>query len=162
MRTGLIPARAGNTHHPTPHHAATRAHPRSRGEHAFRRGSKPPGPGSSPLARGTRPFHREGRAGSGLIPARAGNTKTKRRIRGAARAHPRSRGEHILPEGRMVRDSGSSPLARGTLLILDQQVQAGGLIPARAGNTTFERITLHLFRAHPRSRGEHNARVYHR
>ena len=52
---------------------------------------------------------------------------------------------------------GSSPLARGTLLVHNILGLLVGLIPARAGNT--DRCLLHpvSVRAHPRSRGEHKS-----
>ena len=77
---GLIPARAGNTTVFDVYSQNDRAHPRSRGEHprtgfavAFRAGS-------SPLARGTRRTRRLTLFICGLIPARAGNTWSRRII----------------------------------------------------------------------------------
>ena len=92
---GLIPARAGNTTTRCIVPCFCRAHPRSRGEHSQEgRGGTHRG-GSSPLARGTRtkssPWHDH----EGLIPARAGNTKSRARSRPTKWAHPRSRGEHF-------------------------------------------------------------------
>ena len=50
---------------------------------------------------------------------------------------------------------GSSPLARGTHLLVNLSAGEVGLIPARAGNTgTCERKAARIW-AHPRSRGEH-------
>ena len=94
LDAGLIPARAGNTRKSSNTPQPNRAHPRSRGEHVRRALDVASLPGSSPLARGTPNEREHTRSASGLIPARAGNTKTKRRVRGTARAHPRSRGEH--------------------------------------------------------------------
>ena len=54
--------------------------------------------------------------------------------------------------------TGSSPLARGTPSDDKIKVWGGGLIPARAGNTTPERGAVPPRRAHPRSRGEHGVR----
>ena len=51
----------------------------------------------------------------GLIPARAGNTGTPYLSFTVAKAHPRSRGEHMALSAGARRVSGSSPLARGTL-----------------------------------------------
>ena len=72
--TGLIPARAGNTH--DIHIAAETggAHPRSRGEHSISTLYQFVKSGSSPLARGTRHQHPIPPRFRGLIPARAGNT----------------------------------------------------------------------------------------
>ena len=71
--------------------------------------------GSSPLARGT-PYRAVEQAGyGGLIPARAGNTASSSRMAPMPRAHPRSRGEHIMSSTPVGGFTGSSPLARGTL-----------------------------------------------
>ena len=71
---GLIPARAGTTQHVRPSKWRSRAHPRSRGDHADALARRLPHLGSSPLARG--PLHYGGRDFEvpGLIPARAGTT----------------------------------------------------------------------------------------
>ncbi len=111
----FIPARAGNTRHPTLTTHWYPVHPRSRGEHAH-----------------AEPFDRQvGR----FIPARAGNTGIARARRIPAPVHPRSRGEHTRSSSAWSIKTGSSPLARGTLLtflVLSKQVR---FIPARAGNT---------------------------
>ena len=113
----------------------SRAHPRSRGEHAplFHR------PfcivGSSPLARGTRRERHRDRVPGGLIPARAGNTRPSSQARFQTRAHPRSRGEHMSGSSHWLLSSGSSPLTRR--------------------NTTRRSVVTRLPGAHPRSRGEH-------
>ena len=117
-------------------------------------------PGSSPLARGTRADRDSRTDGSGLIPARAGNTQLAVADPVAKRAHPRSRGEHVvcsLDAGFLV---GSSPLARGTLSCTRQAGCRVGLIPARAGNTGMRHLSISQMRAHPRSRGEHTHNVH--
>ena len=70
-------------------------------------------------------------------------------------AHPRSRGEHARYCEYSHSQGGSSPLARGTPFGVLTNEQAGGLIPARAGNTYVRLCRLPFDRAHPRSRGEH-------
>ena len=131
------------------------AHPRSRGEHNLRTPSKLFRSGSSPLARGTLALPPRRRPLRGLIPARAGNTSSRTRLLRPVRAHPRSRGEHLL--GGVVKACvvGSSPLARGTHREGCYPARAGGLIPARAGNTPQHVMTRVEGWAHPRSRGEH-------
>ena len=91
---GLIPARAGNTFPDASVFDKVRAHPRSRGEHIP--GGQPGGVfwGSSPLARGPLALFLRGAAGFGLIPARAGNTRSPAALSRSYSAHPRSRGEH--------------------------------------------------------------------
>ena len=71
----------------------------------------------------------------GLIPARAGNTAGDQDEGDNAPAHPRSRGEHASTRSEVNSSWGSSPLARGTLRWLLDNVVRPGLIPARAGNT---------------------------
>ena len=94
--------------------------------------------------------------GSGLIPARAGNTCELNSLETECRAHPRSRGEHFQNILAQRSRWGSSPLARGTRVSRCPFSVGRGLIPARAGNTfSAERIRC-LIGAHPRSRGEHD------
>ncbi len=91
----------------------------------------------------------------GLIPAHAGSTPNRQCSRGAASAHPRSRGEHTATSTATRHTSGSSPLTRGAPHAGRYQAVRCGLIPAHAGSTTCSRRALWLTRAHPRSRGEH-------
>ena len=93
---GLIPARAGNTCSRAVLLPISRAHPRSRGEHERAARYRVEHKGSSPLARGTRDVRIVSNANGGLIPARAGNTNRTVILKFLERAHPRSRGEHII------------------------------------------------------------------
>ena len=111
---GLIPARAGNTVTVSGRPAMSWAHPRSRGEHRISVEWSHFRVGSSPLARGTPVDAFTAACGSGLIPARAGNTSGYALPGGVSRAHPRSRGEHLAIFPLMSVALGSSPLARGT------------------------------------------------
>ena len=134
-KSGLIPARAGNTWCWYTEAPVTGAHPRSRGEHMALSAGARRVSGSSPLARGTPGADELITPLNGLIPARAGNTRWSPTRTMSSWAHPRSRGEHSGHESVGCHLEGSSPLARGTReLVHDQKVQAG-LIPARAGNT---------------------------
>ena len=153
---GLIPARAGNTGADGPFNRRARAHPRSRGEHGTGTSSLRSKLGSSPLARGTPAYDGFTPRVFGLIPARAGNTYRPTHQSTCRRAHPRSRGEHLRDFTAQLLDSGSSPLARGTLRCSISIRRMTGLIPARAGNTGTLLELLRVRRAHPRSRGEHS------
>ena len=153
---GLIPARAGNTPCRTPVQESQRAHPRSRGEHCCAALYRESRLGSSPLARGTRFAGYEGFVVHGLIPARAGNTLAPESSRSVPGAHPRSRGEHFTAATSNSSETGSSPLARGTLRAQTGSRRETGLIPARAGNTSGVLIEGVAPKAHPRSRGEHS------
>ena len=154
-KSGLIPARAGNTWCWYTEAPVTGAHPRSRGEHATGKGRSPWFWGSSPLARGTRFFLDFPPFQLGLIPARAGNTQRNDGGGSYVRAHPRSRGEHGRSHPHPQTRKGSSPLARGTRFCGRLPRTGWGLIPARAGNTPVLSPCTHSQRAHPRSRGEH-------
>ena len=151
----LIPARAGNTKARNTGIFAHGAHPRSRGEHRRCFCFCSCGLGSSPLARGTLKGGEHHVLGNGLIPARAGNTDPGPWPRTLRWAHPRSRGEHTTLYDQWLADWGSSPLARGTPSTTARLTSRTGLIPARAGNTSFPQAAAALGRAHPRSRGEH-------
>ena len=110
----LIPAHAGKTWSPMARSAWRTAHPRSRGENKrtdkgrfseqahprsrgengrFRR-ARAGRFGSSPLTRGKRPGRNHPPRVRRLIPAHAGKTGGCVHADGAARAHPRSRGEN--------------------------------------------------------------------
>ena len=133
-------------------------HPRSRGEHPRRRAPARFHSGSSPLARGTpvmAPVHVLHRR---FIPARAGNTVHRKRLPARRPVHPRSRGEHRRPGFDARASAGSSPLARGTLISPKSGRTGQRFIPARAGNTVFERPSRPWPTVHPRSRGEHRPR----
>ena len=136
-----------------------RAHPRSRGEHAYGSGEFVYVWGSSPLARGTRSVYSVVVRVTGLIPARAGNTASSSYPPANHGAHPRSRGEHRVAYSHETLSKGSSPLARGTPVLATVDRTDAGLIPARAGNTMYKTSAPIIAGAHPRSRGEHGERL---
>ena len=131
----LIPARAGTTAHPQHRRNPNGAHPRSRGDHMLHLGKQRIQRGSSPLARGPPVAILAQRVVTGLIPARAGTTRYRQHQEVHIWAHPRSRGDHLLPEGASKNASGSSPLARGPHRHNTIPGVRCGLIPARAGTT---------------------------
>ena len=151
----LIPARAGNTGTRLAGASRSPAHPRSRGEHMTSNPSGIGRGGSSPLARGTPLFAQPPLRRPRLIPARAGNTGTDSRAACRAAAHPRSHGEHSSGLSSSGCSGGSSPLARGTRILLVTLLRYRRLIPARAGNTRPGVTREPSCPAHPRSRGEH-------
>ena len=156
----LIPARAGNMAWGGEGRGGSKAHPRSRGEHAVCDGFLAGIFGSSPLARGTYSPPQSQRITQRLIPARAGNIARRRVLVLRSSAHPRSRGEHETFKNELDISDGSSPLARGTSCPCVGVGFRGRLIPARAGNITMSKLNYHAQTAHPRSRGEHQrARV---
>ncbi len=151
---GLIPARAGRTPRPAPRGPGPPAHPRSRGEDRMPARGVQLVAGSSPLARGGPPGEGARDGQDGLIPARAGRTRSAQASSCRRRAHPRSRGEDDEPAANAAPVPGSSPLARGGHRGDAGSAGAEGLIPARAGRTVSSVSAMSALRAHPRSRGE--------
>ena len=151
---GLIPAHAGKTPKMGRGRRPAPAHPRSRGENPLRWPLRDFDQGSSPLTRGKRSGRARSRLAGRLIPAHAGKTHCSvlSVCRGAA--HPRSRGENGARGGVRFGGGGSSPLTRGKLVGTRHVGPSTGLIPAHAGKTSYRRVGLRSFRAHPRSRGE--------
>ena len=92
---GLIPARAGKTRRNQQTKPMTRAHPRACGENHARGTRGVRRQGSSPRVRG-KPHHcRVDHQESGLIPARAGKTRSRASSWTGRRAHPRACGENV-------------------------------------------------------------------
>ena len=113
---GIIPACAGNTCLPSGVSLAARDHPRMRGEHMDTETAFLSYWGSSPHARGTPAEVRRGETGGGIIPACAGNTRSRTASCSLRRDHPRMRGEHARLRSNRKAAAGSSPHARGTLV----------------------------------------------
>ena len=130
------------------------AHPRSRGENYSELGNTPSMVGSSPLTRGKRLVLIFVRSNIRLIPAHAGKTPRRKRSPRGDRAHPRSRGENQNASRLSAAWSGSSPLTRGKLEIVEADENQGRLIPAHAGKTHGQYFGSSGVPAHPRSRGE--------
>ena len=150
---GIIPARAGFTGVGDDFGGHGLDHPRSRGVYPPRGPRIGASSGSSPLARGLlRPLPGSGEAG-GIIPARAGFTPGRRSAPAYPSDHPRSRGVYLKFNLRPVDGAGSSPLARGLLVIPRVSCSIDGIIPARAGFTHRRRPRPRPGRDHPRSRG---------
>ena len=76
------------------------------------------------------------------------------RRRSGAEAHPRSRGENVVPKVKAVAEVGSSPLTRGKLAREGDTLSHQRLIPAHAGKTFAASANTERTAAHPRSRGE--------
>ena len=132
---GLIPAHAGKTTPPPEAREPLWAHPRSRGENAVSCCQASSGAGSSPLTRGKRHGRALQPVLDGLIPAHAGKTYEALEDVGPDGAHPRSRGENIAAAYNAAVANGSSPLTRGKLTVLVQNLPLIRLIPAHAGKT---------------------------
>ena len=109
--------------------------------------------GSSPLARGLLFYITCDSEREGIIPARAGFTRSRRSMRTTASDHPRSRGVYISSKSSGLIIAGSSPLARGLLSGGAVDGGADGIIPARAGFTASPALPRVGLPDHPRSRG---------
>ena len=69
-------------------------------------------------------------------------------------AHPRSRGENVIPQCGGGALGGSSPLTRGKRGVRQATGETVRLIPAHAGKTAWRATAANPASAHPRSRGE--------
>ena len=111
--SGIIPARAGFTPESRTAPHGTWDHPRSRGVYIEVTLDRQIAVGSSPLARGLREKVVVGSLHPGIIPARAGFTRSPRRGAHQLKDHPRSRGVYVRNRPDGCCPQGSSPLARG-------------------------------------------------
>ena len=128
-------------------------HPRSRGVYGILGVILGGRIGSSPLARGLRRYSEDGGEDRGIIPARAGFTRTGRDRRRRKPDHPRSRGVYAISHHQIRQVAGSSPLARGLPQTCPESFRATRIIPARAGFTWARRHGEARRQDHPRSRG---------
>ena len=134
-KAGIIPARAGSTHHRPARRPTHADHPRSRGEHTLFVDIVDKSGGSSPLARGALGTALKVGGAAGIIPARAGSTRVGNSRWSHSGDHPRSRGEHVFAQRQADDFAGSSPLARGAHSFHPTGLRCAGIIPARAGST---------------------------
>ena len=153
-RGGLIPARTGKT---TSSWTAARrrpAHPRACGENNIAIWSITRTGGSSPRVRGKLMDKTHVLVKPGLIPARAGKTSGPPARSPRRWAHPRACGENFTRTPTTDKRGGSSPRVRGKPRRRPRNRVPPGLIPARAGKTSWMEPPLPQRRAHPRACGE--------
>ena len=143
-RTRIIPAWAGNTPEFFGIPDVTPDHPRVGGEHFVKQSGPLLWSGSSPRGRGTQCCRSDAGASRRIIPAWAGNTSPVSLGAGNTYQaspmpdHPRVGGEHLIPtKGTFILD-GSSPRGRGTHTTGSSSSPRGRIIPAWAGNTSYE------------------------
>ena len=149
----IIPARAGFTRVSTWRRGSPGDHPRSRGVYEAACWAASPADGSSPLARGLLRWYPLRLVCGRIIPARAGFTTSSSPSSPPGSDHPRSRGVYAAAVGAAGPMEGSSPLARGLLLLQESGRQPRRIIPARAGFTLSAAYPVRRLRDHPRSRG---------
>ena len=153
----IIPARAGFTTFGIPVRETPMDHPRSRGVYRILGIPYSGTPGSSPLARGLPMVVLLLGVDRGIIPARAGFTRPRRRPRTCAWDHPRSRGVYRVRGRRPRAQPGSSPLARGLRSTRGGRCSRVRIIPARAGFTASRFVLCLCVWDHLRSRGVYPA-----
>ena len=157
--SGIIPAYAGNTSNIRLRVPPHRDHPRVCGEHlttGYRLGKIR---GSSPRMRGTPAQNQYPKHVPGIIPAYAGNTDGREKANGQTGDHPRVCGEHGRVSLTVAIGRGSSPRMRGTPVAYERVTALGGIIPAYAGNTMYDKALDVDCKDHPRVCGEHTKRL---
>ncbi len=152
---GIIPACAGNTEPCIARLRLVRDHPRVCGEHGVMATLDDPAAGSSPRVRGTPERSGRRQRRHGIIPACAGNTRSRRVNDITAGDHPRVCGEHTAMPGAVGNAAGSSPRVRGTRHVRVPVAPVPGIIPACAGNTSMASGPSIEAGDHPRVCGEH-------
>ena len=132
---GITPRWAGCHPHAYRITISRTTHPRVGGENALFVADKLSEAGSSPHGRRKRRLHQGRSHNLGLIPARAGKTRSSGTGFPCGTAHPRAGGENSSITGLDDDRRGSSPRGRGKRNQgLTRRLQRG-LIPARAGKT---------------------------
>ena len=134
-----IPACAGKTYYTTSQQNTSAEHPRVRGENLYGRPGVGKTPGTSPRARGKRaekPAYQNFRRN---IPACAGKTEAPTANHGSCPEHPRVRGENLQAQKPGGKKFGTSPRARGKLLVHGEHGLVKRNIPACAGKTRSQR-----------------------
>ncbi len=111
--------------------------------------------GLSPLARGARHSQADPATALRFIPAGAGNTPASSVYSARSPVYPRWRGEHFGYVIEHMRESGLSPLARGTPYTPGAICICSRFIPAGAGNTFHNHLHQSMISVYPRWRGEH-------
>ena len=155
LRTGIIPAYAGNTWNLHQSKTAPRDHPRVCGEHCQFSFLCLGVLGSSPRMRGT-PVSLSSIVNTrGIIPAYAGNTLAAQSSKSSTGDHPLVCGEHMVADTLERHGGGSSPRMRGTRSPHVERRNGRGIIPAYAGNTWCVSRTYEIPWDHPRVCGEH-------
>jgi len=133
LRSGCIPACAGEPFSHLLKASCSWVHPRVRG------GTVRPGPGTQ--------------AAPGASPRARGNHPGLQHAAGLPGVHPRVRGGTVNPTVSAPKPLGASPRARGNLLVVEDRVGRRGCIPACAGEPPRRSATGPGSTVHPRVRG---------
>ena len=151
----IIPADAGSTSAFGSAFGPYWDHPRGCGEHLPFGRLLVSRNGSSPRMRGALDRMRRSAFRTGIIPADAGSTASRRRSSTCREDHPRGCGEHSLHLKIQRPPSGSSPRMRGARNGEGIDKVTQGIIPADAGSTPWKAGMRMLLADHPRGCGEH-------
>ena len=153
VRSGPIPALAGEPPCAPGCGAGRRAYPRARGGTGGAIAVVPDGEGLSPRSRGNPKPHPPPWSWPGPIPALAGEPCTRSGPITGSRAYPRARGGTQSFQRATVFSRGLSPRSRGNLRRLRACPSGLGPIPALAGEPeTLTDVDISV-RAYPRARG---------
>ena len=155
---GSIPARAGKPGWYVTCGPPYGVYPRTRGETKGDARGSGTDRGLSPHARGNHYSARNGDAGMGSIPARAGKPGWYVTCGPPYGVYPRTRGETTRRYVVANRTWGLSPHARGNPSQAHIRAFFEGSIPARAGKPVNGSARLEQYRVYPRTRGETGSR----
>ena len=134
-RDRIIPARAGQTQNiPVPLRRSP-DHPRACGANMLPPAYRPRLSGSSPRVRGKLLGRVLDDSAYRIIPARAGQTPSRRMMVSAVSDHPRACGANYDCGFESHRRHGSSPRVRGKPRLIGMYGKIHRIIPARAGQT---------------------------
>ena len=155
LRSRIIPAGAGDTWRSEMAPGELSDHPRGCGGHvAIVTTTYVPG-GSSPRVRGTHGTRYVDVLSTRIIPAGAGDTRSRLCHRRGPPDHPRGCGGHSLLSASRTTVPGSSPRVRGTLDPVRGKADHRRIIPAGAGDTRPDRPGRCASPDHPRGCGGH-------
>ena len=110
--------------------------------------------GSPPRVRGTDVFIILNRPLPRITPACAGNSPLAVARAAFAKDHPRVCGEQVTQNAILLRDTGSPPRVRGTVLSCPMGSSPLGITPACAGNSSIQAARKGFLQDHPRVCGE--------
>ncbi len=154
QQEGIIPARAGSRAQPDYPRRYVWDHPRACGEQPGMRERRDGFLGSSPRVRGAGQGRRLRHGAGGIIPARAGSSRSTCRTSSQPWDHPRACGEQNPPVVVADGNVGSSPRVRGADVMSNVIWNRLGIIPARAGSSLTKQCKVSATRDHPRACGE--------
>ena len=134
-RIRIIPAHAGQTVSAVAQHNTLPDHPRACGANDHKRATHVCSSGSSPRMRGKRAGGKHDGRRVRIIPAHAGQTKSKRVRAFSMPDHPRACGANRPLDFNLKSERGSSPRMRGKLFCVFVLCFSLRIIPAHAGQT---------------------------